>query len=139
MDETGYQPEYVLNDNGHNLVKAASILKLPHHKDIGHTFGLFLEEAYDDDEVFNEFKKLMRKARLQYHLTDKAFLLPPNQRSMARFMNLFNWVDWAVRLLLNYEQITDEQKLAFAFVPAHRDLILELAQAMALHPSVIFN
>lgn len=137
VDEIGYEPEYVLSDNGHNLVKAASSLKLPHHKDIGHTLGLFLEEAYDDDKRFDEFKELMRKARLQYHLTDKAFLLPPNQRAMARFMNLFTWVDWAVRLLFSYEQLTEEQKLAFAFVPAHRDLILELAQAMECYTHVM--
>lgn len=137
VDEIGYKPEYVLSDNGHNLVKAASDLELPHHRDIGHTLGLFLEEAYDDDKMFNEFKELMRKARLQYHLTGKAFLLPPKQRAMARFMNLFSWVDWAVRLLLNYNQLTEEQKLAFAFVPAHRDLILELAQAMECYTHVM--
>ena len=135
--EIGHKPEYVLSDNGHNLVKATGNLELPHHRDIGHTFGLFLEGAYDDDKRFNEFKELMRKARLQYHLTDKAFLLPPNQRAMARFMNLFNWVDWAVRLLLNYGQLTEEQKLAFAFVPAHKDLILELAQVMACYTHVM--
>ena len=137
VTEIGHRPEYVLSDNGHNLVKATSNLELPHHRDIGHTFGLFLEEAYDDDKRFNEFRELMRKARLQYHLTDKAFLLPPNQRAMARFMNLFNWVDWAVRLLLNYGQLTEEQKLAFAFVPAHKDLILELAQVMECYTHVM--
>ena len=58
VDEIGYKPEYVLSDNGHNLVKAASDLELPHHRDIGHTLGLFPEEAYDDDKMFNEFKEL---------------------------------------------------------------------------------
>lgn len=137
IDEIGYKPEYVLSDNGHNLVKATGLLGLPHHKDIGHTFGLFLEDAYDDDKRFNEFKELMRKARLRYHLTDKAFLLPPNQRSTARFMNLFNWVDWAVRLLLNYDQLTEEEKLAFAFVSAYKDLVEELAEAMRCYTHVL--
>lgn len=137
VDDIGYNPEYVLSDNGHNLVKATASLELPHHRDIGHTFGLFLEDAYDDDRRFNEFKELMRKARLRYHLTDKAFLLPPNQRSMARFMNLFNRVDWAVRLLLNYGQLTGEQKQAFAFVPEYKDLIMELAEAMKCYTHVL--
>lgn len=137
VDDIGYSPEYVLSDNGHNLVKATASLELPLHRDIGHTFGLFLEDAYDDDRRFNEFRELMRKARLRYHLTDKAFLLPPNQRSMARFMNLFNWVDWAVRLLLNYGRLTGEQKQAFAFVPEYKDLIMELAEAMKCYTHVL--
>jgi hypothetical protein len=135
--EIGYKPEYVLSDNGHNLVKAATSMELPHHKDIGHTLGLFLEDAYDGNAEFNEFRELMRKARLKYHLTPTAYLLPPNQRSMARFMNLFQWVDWAVRLLYNFQKLSDEEKLAFAFVPAHKDLITELGCAMECYTYVL--
>lgn len=136
-DEIGYQPEYVLSDNGHNLVKATTSLELPHHKDISHTFGLFLEDAYGGDDEFNEFRELMRKARLKYHLTPMAYLLPPNQRSMARFMNLFQWVDWAVRLLCNFQNLSEEERIAFAFVPAHKDMIMELGSAMECYTYVL--
>ena len=136
-DEIGYGPEYVLSDNGHNLVKAAADQELPHHKDIGHTFGLFLEDAYGDDAAFNEFREMMGKVRLKYHLTPKAYLLPPNQRSMARFMNLFNWVDWAVRLLCNFQSLSEEERLAFSFVPAHKDLLMELGCVMECYTYVL--
>lgn len=136
-DEIGYEPEYVLSDNGHNLVKATASLELPHHKDIGHTFGLFLEDAYSGDDKFNAFREQMKKARLKYHLTPMAYLLPPKQRSMARFMNLFQWVDWAVRLLCNFRNLSEEERMAFAFVPAHKDLIMELGCAMECYTYVL--
>ena len=52
-------------------------------------------------------------------------------------MNLFQWVDWAVRLLCNFQKLSDAEKLAFAFVPAHKDLITELGCAMECYTYVL--
>lgn len=41
----------------------------------------------------------MNSIRLKYHLTDMAFLLPPKQRTIARFMNFFDWVQWSGDML----------------------------------------
>jgi len=91
--DISYDPVYVLSDNGHDLVKASDILNLVHHKDISHTLGLFLKETYDELPEFKELTEELGKVRLKYHLTKLAYLLPPNQRSICRFMNCFNWVD----------------------------------------------
>lgn len=137
MDAITYGPEYVLSDNGHNLVKATAELNLPHHKDIGHTFGIILKDAYGEDSEFKEFTTEMGKARLRFHLTSNAYLLPPNQRSIARFMNCFDWVEWGNRMIENFPKLTEEQQLAFAFVPKHRELLEELSCVMECYKHVM--
>lgn len=130
VEDIGKPPDYILSDNGHNLVKASELAQIPRHRDISHTLGLFLEEAYKKGPEFNELTSHLGKARLKYHLTDKAFLLPPNQRSIARFMNLFEWVDWGKRVLHNYPKLSEEQKESLSFVIKHKNLLEELYKVM---------
>lgn len=126
----GHNPEYCLCDNGHNLVKASELAEFSHHADISHSFGNILKEAYDNNQEFNEFVSKMGKARLTYHLTDKAYLLPPNQRAICRFMNFFEWVDWARKLTDAYDNLSGEEREAFQFVKEHSSLIDELYPIM---------
>ena len=137
MDDITYSPEYVLSDNGHNLVKATEKLSLLHHKDIGHTFGIILKDAYGEDPEFKEITTEIGKTRLRFHLTSKAYLLPPNQRSIARFMNCFDWVEWGNRIIENFPKLTEEQQLAFAFIPKHKELLEELSWVMECYKRVM--
>ena len=56
--------------------------------------GVILKNVYEKQSDFVEFTTLLGKKRLQYHLTDKAYLLPPNMRTISRFMNMSSWVFW---------------------------------------------
>lgn len=67
------------------------------------------------------------KIRLQYHLTDIAWLLPPNMRAIARFMNLADWVEWGNRVLANMDSLEQKAKDAFGFLEEYRLLLEELA------------
>lgn len=125
-----YDPVYVLSDNGHNLVKATDILGLIHHKDISHTFGLLLKDTYGETPEFKEITTEMGKARLKYHLTKTAYLLPPNQRSICRFMNCFNWVEWGNRMIVKFDGTDNEDILAFSFLQKHEALLKELSCVM---------
>ena len=49
--------------------------------------GVILKNVYEKQSDFVEFTTLLGKKRLQYHLTDKAYLLPPNMRTISRFMS----------------------------------------------------
>lgn len=137
IDDITYAPEYILSDNGGNLVKATELLGVLHHKDISHTLGIILKKRYAEDADFNNFTSEMGKARLRYHLTDKAYLLPPNQRSISRFMNCFEWVEWGNRMLNVFSTLTDEQKEAFAFIPKHKQLLRELSCVMECYKHVM--
>lgn len=93
IKEIGQSPEYIISDQGHNLVNEIVKSSLPHHIDISHAMGICLKHVYGNQADFVAFTSLLGKIRLQYHLKDKAYLLPPNLRSIARFMNLSSWVD----------------------------------------------
>lgn len=124
---TGSRPVYALSDGGHNLVGGAADAGVPHHRDISHSLGNCMKHVYGKDDEFVALTTKLGKVRLQYHLTDKAWLLPPNMRAIARFMNLGEWVEWGVRLLNAYDGLEQKYKEAYAFVPQYRDLITELS------------
>lgn len=52
IEKIGYDPEYVLSDEGHNLVKVTQLVGLKHHKDISHAMGNMLKHTYQEDAEF---------------------------------------------------------------------------------------
>ena len=103
---------------------------LPSTLDISHAMGTILKKAYGKQADFVAFTKILGEVRLQYHLTDKAFLLPPNMRTIARFMNMSSWVDWGQHMLHAYSILPKEKQEAYSFVPENKDLLDELAVAV---------
>ena len=47
-DKIGHAPEYMINDNGHNLRRGAELANVPRHRDISHTIGIIMKEEYDN-------------------------------------------------------------------------------------------
>ena len=90
-----------------------------------------MKHVYGDDAEFKDLTEKLGKIRLQYHLTDKAWLLPPNMRAIARFMNLQAWVEWAERMLGCYDALEDSLKEAYSFLLSYRKLIAELSVCVA--------
>ena len=128
--KAGSDPEYIVSDNGVNLSKGIRETGITHHRDISHSIGLILEDTYKGQTDFEAFTDKLSNTRLKYHLTDNAFLLPPKQRAIARFMNLFEWVRWAGDILKAYPTLNEKQQQAFAFVVESRSLIEELTLVM---------
>lgn len=122
----GLTPEYGISDGAHNLVGGFKDACVVHHLDISHTLGNCMKRVYGKDTEFEKLTSTLGKIRLQYHLTDKAWLLPPNMRSIARFMNLQGWVEWASKMLDCYESLEDAMKEAYAFLLPYRELVEEL-------------
>lgn len=122
----GLTPEYGISDGAHNLVGGFKDAGVVHHLDISHTLGNCMRRVYGKDTEFETLTSTLGKIRLQYHLTDKAWLLPPNMRSIARFMNLRGWVEWASGMLGCYESLEDAMKEAYAFLLPYRELVEEL-------------
>ena len=85
-----------------------------------------MKHVYGNDPEFVSLTEKLGKIRLQYHLTDKAWLLPPNMRAMARFMNLREWVTWGQKMLGCLDSLDDDTKEAYSFLLQYRDLIEEL-------------
>lgn len=122
----GSTPKYGISDGAHNLVGGFKDAGVIHHLDISHTLGNCMKHVYSKDAEFMELTAKLGKIRLQYHLTEKAWLLPPNMRSIARFMNLQGWVEWASKMLACYNSLEDKMKEAYAFLLPYKELVEEL-------------
>lgn len=73
-----------------------------------------------------EFTTLHGKKRLHYHLTDKAYLLPPNMRTISRLMNMSSWVFWGNGMLNCYDSLPEKMQEAYAFIKDYESLLKEL-------------
>jgi hypothetical protein len=121
---------YGISDGGYNLVGGFKEANIPHHLDISHTLGNCMKHAYGKEPDFVALTTEISKIRLQYHLTDKAWLLPPKMRAIARFMNLRDWVKWCNDMLRTYESLDDKMKEAYAFLLSYQSLIKELNESI---------
>lgn len=134
--EQGHKPEYYITDNGKNLSKAVEMLELPHHRDISHTLAVYLKQVYEKDEEFVNFKNLVANTK-HLALTKFAYLMPPKQRSMARFMNMYPIADWAKKVLQNYPKMTKDEKYYFSFVPRNASLVEELDEVLTTYTDIM--
>lgn len=126
----GHKPEYVISDNGSTIRKAVRDAGYNHHLDISHTLGMFLERVYKKDSDFQELSKNVQLARLKYNMQDVAYIQPPSQRSIARFMNMSKWIDWLCRMQHVYHTLQDDIKSIYDFVPQNASLVDELSETM---------
>ena len=129
-DKIGHEPEYVISDNGSCICKAIRDAGYKHHHDISHTLGMFLERVYKNDTDFQELSSNVQIARLKYNMQDVAYVQPPSQRSIARFMNMSKWIDWISRMQYVYHTLQKDMKSIYAFIPQNASLVDELAETM---------
>lgn len=126
----GHAPEYVISDNGSVIGKAVRDAGYKHHLDISHSLGLFLEWVYKNEPDFQELSTKVSSARLKYNMQEVAFIQPPSQRSIARFMNMSKWIEWASRMQYVYHTLQKDIKSIYAFIPRNASLVDELAEVM---------
>ena len=116
-DKIGHKPEYVISDNGFTVCKSVRDAGYAHHSDISHTLGMFLERVYKKEADFQELSNNVQLARFKYNMQDVAYVQPPSQRSIARFMNMSKWIDWISRMQYLYHTLRDDIKSIYAFIP----------------------
>lgn len=125
------RPRYITTDNCNMLRKSCSLLGIPQHKDITHSFGMYLQQVYEKDEEYLQYKNRMSFARKFGH-TEIAHLIPPAQRSISRFMNEFERVDWVDAIRSNFFLLPARGKFVFNFVNEMGSFIDEMKEIMDL-------
>lgn len=121
--------DYVTSDNGRNLGRACRDISIPQHHDISHTFGVYLQRVYEKDSEYKAFCNGISNARKYLH-TEICGILPPAQRSIARFMNEFERVDWARAVRDNLFLLPPRAEFVFGFVERMGAFIDEMAEVM---------
>lgn len=130
-NKIGHDPEYIISDNGSTIGKAVRDAGYKHHLDISHSLGMFLERVYKNEPDFQGLSKRISDARLKYNMQDVAFIQPPSQRSIARFLNMSKWVEWACRIQYVYHTLRDDIKGIYGFIPRNASLVDELSEVMS--------
>jgi hypothetical protein len=128
--KVGHPPKYVISDNASIMNKGIRLLGIPQHCDISHSLGMLLERTYKDAPDFKAYLKSMSEVKFKLNMKKIAYLLPPAQRAISRFINLSDWVEWSDKVLEVYHTLNSEEKSAFSFVPANASFIKELQEVM---------
>lgn len=122
-------PLYAVSDNAGTLALAIKGKEYTHILDLSHTTGMLLERIYKNDPDYTTFSKDVSDVRFRDIMKkDTAYLLPPKQRSIARFMNVSHTIRWADQLLSAFERLTEKEKATFAFLKKHASFIEEFKE-----------
>jgi hypothetical protein len=124
--QMGQPPAYVISDNASIMKKGVRESSLKHLRDVGHSLAMFLERQYKDASEFLSMMKDFAKVKNREIMRPVAWLLPPKQRVIARFMNLTPCMQWARNMLDNFHKLSKEERRVFKFLTKHRVLINEL-------------
>lgn len=130
MEKIKAAPRYIISDNCSSLAKAIRETGHAHIRDVSHTLGMFLERIYKNDREFSAYMKEVSSVRFQQVMNPVAYLLPPKQRTIARFLNLSAIAEWSGKLLGNYHTLTRQQQQVFHFIPRYASFIEEIAEVL---------
>lgn len=97
-------PRVILDDHGADLHGGVAIFRAAHPRtaevyDIKHKAAGLLKARLEGDERWKSYSTESGQAKSRVQQTELAGLVPPSQRSKARFMNVGKLVDWGVKTL----------------------------------------
>ncbi|MGK7877772.1 MAG: hypothetical protein AB4426_32045, partial [Xenococcaceae cyanobacterium] len=98
------QPLQIISDHGSDIKKGIElyITKNPsviYTYDFTHQVALWLKQELSKNSRFQEFLHQCNLTRSQIQQTALSFLIPPSQRSKARYHNLDILVNWGLKVL----------------------------------------
>ncbi len=96
--------KYAVTDAGSNLKKGLNITGITHMYDITHAIAIFLERIYKNDVDYTDFIRQAGQMRAKLCCSKNAHLIPPNQRSKSRFLNIDIMSKWGISVLLALEK-----------------------------------
>jgi uncharacterized protein (UPF0335 family) len=122
----GKKPQYVISDGASTIVKGIRDADMLRICDIGHELGKYIEQTYKDKDNFKSFTKVVGNLKFKEIMKPTAYLLPPQQRSVARFMNYCGIIKWASKILHVLPSLSEEEKRVFGCIKEHEGLVIEL-------------
>lgn len=129
--------EYVVSDEGNNLKKAYKQLDFKHVEDCTHIFANDLKRLYKSDEDFILFSKLIGKLRQKWNLSKaNSKYMPPSMRGKLRFANIFPCVNWAKKMLKNWENLPLKVQEEILFLKEKEAFITGLIQVEKIFKTV---
>ena len=102
-------PVQIVADHGSDVRKGIALFRQQAPRcvetyDISHAVATQLKAHWRDDAHWQGFLKQTGATLSRFQQTDLAFLLPPRQRTKARYMAIDAHIEWAQRLIGYYDQ-----------------------------------
>lgn len=103
---------YAVTDGGSSLKLGLKNAGINRVYDITHAIAIFLDRIYRNDVVFKGFTHNAGQMRFKLCCSKSAHLIPPNQRSKSRFLNIDILSKWAITALnaYNSNKLSNEEK-----------------------------
>lgn len=137
QEKVGSKAEYVISDGGVSLKKAIEESGLIRICDAGHELCKFMEQTYKKDTRFKEWIAAIGKVRFQVYMTDTAYLIPPKQRTVARFTNLSGVATWALKMLEVMPTLDAKEQQIYGWLENHRAFIGEFAASIQMNEAIL--
>jgi hypothetical protein len=104
MVKTTGVPREIISDHGGDVKAGVDRFCAAHPAtvaiyDIKHKTAAVLQQELDGDPAWREFAQLCQQTKHQVQQTALAFLMPPNQRTKARWLNVDILVQWGTHAL----------------------------------------
>jgi len=121
---------FAVADGGNAICRCLRLSQITHIYDITHKIAWILKQIYKDHPDFIAYTKEMSKMRTKLVLSDVSHILPPNQRTDSRFMNLDILSDWGTKVLTFLQEKKKQTKEypKLKWVKKYSELIFELTQ-----------
>jgi hypothetical protein len=136
-EKVGHQPLYSISDNDSKLCKSFREQNYIHIRDIGHTMARLIEQVYGKEDDYKLYSKRLSEVKVREVMRPCSYLLPPSQRTIARFMNLSPILKWSKKINDNFSKLNDEETGTFGFVKEYFPLIEELEQIFSCVNSIL--
>jgi len=126
--KVGHPPSYIISDNDSKLCKSIREQGYIHIRDIGHTMAKIIEQNYGKEEDYKLYSKQLSAVKVREVMRPSSYLLPPRQRTIARFMNLSPILKWNKQINHNFSKLNKEEARNFRFIKKYLPLTEELEQ-----------
>jgi hypothetical protein len=125
---------YATTDGGSTIKKALRLSGIDHVYDVTHAIAIMLEKLYAKDAAFIELTNRMGQMRFKLCCSQHAHIIPPNQRSKSRFLNIDILTCWGMKVLtaLKKENLTKEEKELLQWVGNMEPFIQEMNQIIEI-------
>ena len=125
---------YAVTDSGSTIKCGLKEVKIKQVYDITHAIAICLDRLYEKDENFKDYAHKAGQMRFKLCCSKYAHLIPPNQRSKSRFLNIDIISKWGMKVLqaLQYNVISAEERSQLQWVKEKESFIIEMDQIMSL-------
>ena len=125
-EKMGSKPVYIISDGNSNLRKGIADSECIRIADISHQMALIVEKYYRHNAEFMSWQTAIAQAKFKGIMKDVAYLLPPKQRVIARFMNLEPSIVWSKKIIASFEKLSVKEQDFFRPIKEHEAFIEQI-------------